>query len=552
MIVRQFLHWTRNAPAGVRAEATAALARSFLYSDLSAEERAAAEDAMLTLLDDPSPLVRHALAEALADSPHAPPTVVHALAGDQPEIATVVLEHSLLFIDADLVEMVATGNADTQAAIARRVHLPRAVAAAIAEVGSAESCLILIENPDADVAQFSIDRIAERFGALAAIRESLLARHDLPASTRQALIAKLSGALADFVTARQWLDRGRAQRIVKEACEKATVTISAEVPDEARALVCHLRATAQLNVGLLLRALLSGNTVLFTEALSELSGVPLARVQGIVHDRGAASFRALYDKAGLPASTYPAFREAVAALREASYYGDAGGSRLKRRMIERVLRGCEQAEIGEIEPLLMLLRRFATEAAREEARLYCDELVAQEEEEIAFEAAQAREAAAEPFGYGHEVYDETAAAEGYDDAGAALQPGSTDGWPQVHYAAGEGPHFQLAHAEGELDYAVQDDPRDGRLAWQQPNYIPAGDDDAGYSAPPEESAGRGEQLDSLIEFYYQHLGQPAPVYPAFGSGRDPLMDYRPGQDRDDGRAQRRRPVSPDRYQRAAA
>jgi uncharacterized protein (DUF2336 family) len=363
----------------MRAEATSALTRAYLFSDLSADDLAAAEGAMLMLLDDPSPLVRLALAEGLADSPYSPPAVVHALANDQQEIATVVLQHSVLFIDADLVEIVATGTAAAQAAIASRVHLPRAVAAALAEVGSAESCLILIENPDADVAQFSIDRIAERFGTLAAIRESLLARHDLPASTRQALVSKLSEALADFVTARQWLGRDRAQRVIKEACEKAAVTIAAEVPNEARALIRHLRATAQLTVGLVLRALLSGNTVLFEEALAELSDVPVTRIHGIVHDRGVSSFRALYDKAGLPASTYPAFREAIGALREAHYAGELGGSsRLKRRMIERVLNGCEQAELGEIEPLLMLLRRFATEAAREEARLYCDELVAED------------------------------------------------------------------------------------------------------------------------------------------------------------------------------
>jgi hypothetical protein len=47
-------------------------------------------------------------------------------------------------------------------------------------------------------------------------------------------------------------------------------------------------------------------------------------------------------------------------------------------MIERVLTGCEKAEIGDVEPLLTLLRRFATEAAREEARRYCEELVADE------------------------------------------------------------------------------------------------------------------------------------------------------------------------------
>jgi uncharacterized protein (DUF2336 family) len=379
MIVRQFLHWVRTAPAGQRAEATSALARAYLYSDLSPDDRAAAEGAMIMLLDDPSPLVRQALADTLAYNDNAPPAVIHALANDQTDIAASVLEHSMLFIDADLVEIVAIGNPTVQTAIARRPYLQRSVAAAIAEVGSEEACLTVLESPDADVALFSIDRIVARFGTLAVIREAVLARPDVPAPTRQALVAKLSEALADFVSAREWLDPDRAQRVAKEACEKAAVTIASEIPDETRSLIRHLRETGQLTVGLILRALLSGNIVLFEEALAELSGIPLARVRAIVHDRGATGFRALYDRAGLPLSTYPAFREAVGALSEADRFGEIGGSsRLKRRMVERVLAGCERDEIGEVEPLLMLLRRFATEAAREEARLYCDELVAQD------------------------------------------------------------------------------------------------------------------------------------------------------------------------------
>jgi hypothetical protein len=45
-------------------------------------------------------------------------------------------------------------------------------------------------------------------------------------------------------------------------------------------------------------------------------------------------------------------------------------------MVERVLTGCADEELGDIEPLMTLLRRFAAEAAREEARMFCDELVA--------------------------------------------------------------------------------------------------------------------------------------------------------------------------------
>src|SRR5271170_2567659 len=157
MIVRHFLDWIRTAPAGKRAEATGALARAYLYSDLAPDDA------------------------------------------------------------------VATGNGAVQSAIATRAGLPRAVAAAIAEVGTAEACLVLAENAEAEIAAFSVDRMLERFGHLAAIREALLAREDIAPATRLTLVAKVSETLVDFVSACQWLDVDHAQRIAREACEKATV-----------------------------------------------------------------------------------------------------------------------------------------------------------------------------------------------------------------------------------------------------------------------------------------------------------------------------------------
>jgi hypothetical protein len=74
--------------------------------------------------------------------------------------------------------------------------------------------------------------------------------------------------------------------------------------------------------------------------------------------------------------TYPAFKEAVEAMREGLLTTEVGGSaRLKRQAIERVLARCRTEALGELAPLNTLLRRFATEAARDEARLFCDELV---------------------------------------------------------------------------------------------------------------------------------------------------------------------------------
>ena len=379
MIVRQFISWIKSAPAGERAEATRALARAWLISDLSEQDRQAAEGALLMQLDDASPLVRQAMAEVFARSLEAPAAIVQALSVDQPSVALPILEHSPLLIDADLVDIVATGNSETQCAIARRTNLPASVCAAIAEVGTAEAALELIENAYAGLAPFSWDRIVERHGHLAAIRESMLVLEDLPAATRLALVAKLSDTLAQFVVARNWLSADRAERLASEARDRSTVNIAAASRGEDMVgLVRHLRVTGQLTAGLILRALLSGNLELFEAALAELSDLPRSRVAALLHDRGSASLLALLKRAGLPESTFAAFRVALEADREIGFVDTAGGAaRLRRRMVERVLTHCETDEHA-AEPLMILLRRFATESAREEARLFCDELIAEE------------------------------------------------------------------------------------------------------------------------------------------------------------------------------
>jgi len=73
-----------------------------------------------------------------------------------------------------------------------------------------------------------------------------------------------------------------------------------------------------------------------------------------------------------------AFRAALDVVHEMGFTDTlAGAARLRRRMVERVLTQCE-ADQDAASPLLILLRRFATESAREEARLFCEELAAEE------------------------------------------------------------------------------------------------------------------------------------------------------------------------------
>ena len=379
MIVRHFLRWIQTAPAADRADATSALARAYLYSDLGAGDRAAAEAAMIVLLDDPSPVVRRALAEALASAETAPHTVLVGLLQDQPDIAAIIARHSPLLIDAELVDLIGAGEPVVQYAVARRETVPAPVAAAIAEVGCVEACLALVALDTADLPDFSIDRIVARFGDDPDIREALFRRADLSAGARQALVVKLSEALSAFVAGRAWLAPERAGKIVREASEKATVAIAAAAAGDALpSLARHLRASGQLTTGLILRALLSGQVRLFEAALAELSGLAVRRVAGLVHDRRGSGFRALYDQAGLPARAYPAFAAALEAWHAEGLVAAARGgeAQLRRRMVERVLTAYAPLAAGELDQLLVLLRRFVAEAARDEARAFTEDLIA--------------------------------------------------------------------------------------------------------------------------------------------------------------------------------
>ena len=190
MIVRNFLQWAITASAAQRSEGAGALARAYLYSELDERTRRDAEIAMMSLLDDPSPLVRRALADNFASAADAPRSLISALANDQSDIAAPVLSRSPILSEAELVDCAAIGDAFAQSAIALRARVPVSVAAALAEVGAREAAISLAVNPGAELAEFSMRRMIERFGDDGEMREALLSRPWLPATIRSQLVAE--------------------------------------------------------------------------------------------------------------------------------------------------------------------------------------------------------------------------------------------------------------------------------------------------------------------------------------------------------------------------
>lgn len=368
MILNQFQTWVRTAPPSGRADGVSALARAYLYSNIDEGQRIDIVRVLTGFLDDPSPKVRRALAEALASAAEAPHHLVLALADDCAAVSSIVLARSPVLSDAELIDCAATAEPAAQVAIASRPGLSAPVGAALAEIAAPEALVVLARNRDAALPSFAFTRMVERHGVSAELRQALLARSDLPAGVRVDLVAATANALAAFVTERNWLSAARMKRVALEAGDKAAVTIASGQGDSRRDLVAHLRGNGRLTPGFAFRAILSGKIELFKAILVELTGMPAFRVDGLTRQCDSTGFAALYRKSGLPLELLPAFRLALGAAREADWT-KAQGASLSRAAIERVLTACAAINSGELDKLMVLLRRLESEAARDEARL---------------------------------------------------------------------------------------------------------------------------------------------------------------------------------------
>lgn len=375
MIVRRFLLWARTAPAEARASGAASLAGAYLRSGMSDEDRHEAETALMALIDDPSPLVRRAIAEEMAPSMRTPRNLALSLIAEQSDVAALVLAHSPVLTEADLVDAAAIGDTLAQKAIAMRRCLPLGVCAALAEVGCEESLVTLAGNRTAEIPDFSLERMIERHGDNGALREALLERADLPGGLRQTIAAKVSDTLANFVSGCGWLTPERSARLARESTERVAVALAAggEASD-APAIVEVLRVTGRLTSGLILRSLLSSEPALAEAAFVSLSGLPEERVAALLRDKRGAGLKALCRKAGLPASLEPVFSAAILALNARGFDRGGSGNGIDRSLLRAVLIACERLEGPEADGLMGLLRRMDAEAAREEARSLADSL----------------------------------------------------------------------------------------------------------------------------------------------------------------------------------
>ena len=361
----------KGATPDERALAARKLCATIDHETLSDADRALAGDILRVMAADAAELVRVAIAETLRSSSVVPRDVALRLARDVELVSLPMLACSPAFADHDLAEIVRLGGGVRQVAIARRPALSRVVTDSLADFGGESAVAAACANPGADFADSALGRVIDRFEASERVLAAVAYRNVLPLSITERLITLVSDQVRVHLVTHHSVSAKDALEIATGAAERATVDIVDQAGQTAdvKGLVAHLRSQRRLTASVLLRALAHGHMTFFEWSVAELAGVPHHRTWLMIHDAGPLGLRAIYERAGLPARLFPAFRAAVDTFHSMEFDGGPRDQeRFQERMLQRFLTQPEGPAREDVDYLLDRMNRV-TEAAVAVARV---------------------------------------------------------------------------------------------------------------------------------------------------------------------------------------
>ena len=323
-----------------RAVAAHKVCRRLERAPLTDADREQAHEILRVMAADSAEMVRRALSVTLRQSPLVPHDVAMRLARDVDSVALPILSFSPVFTDEDLQEIVRIGGPVRQVAIANRPMLSEQVTATIVDHGVADAVRAACANDNASFAERTLQAVIERFAQSEAVLAAVAYRRVLPLSVTERLIHVVGEQLRDHLVAHHALSPELALQIAMESKERATIDLvdqAGRAPD-VKHFAAHLHRAGRLTASLLLRALAHGHMSFFEWGLSELAGVPHHRTWLMVHDAGPLGLKAIYERAGLPARLFPAFRAGVDTFHSMELDGGSQDlDRFQRLMLQRFL-----------------------------------------------------------------------------------------------------------------------------------------------------------------------------------------------------------------------
>jgi uncharacterized protein (DUF2336 family) len=354
----------KGASPDERAMAARKVCSAIDGQEMDTQDRRIAGEILRVMAADAAELVRRAFVDTLKSSPLMPRDVALALARDVESVCLPLLSFSPVFDDDDLAEIVKLGGPVRQLAIAQRDQLSRRVTTTLAEHGDEQAVAAACSNDNADFPETALEKVVERFEHSERVLSAVAYRQALPLTVSRKLMHLVGEQVRDHLIGRHQVSTEAAFELASGASERATVDLVEQVgrASDVKEFVFHLNVQGDLTPSLLLRSLVHGHMAFFEYGIAELAGVPHHRAWLMVHDAGPLGFKAIYERAGLPAKLFSAFRAAIDTYHSMDYDGGARDrERFQQRMMQRFLTQPDVVARDEVDYLLEKIDRIADE-----------------------------------------------------------------------------------------------------------------------------------------------------------------------------------------------
>lgn len=269
---------------------------------LSDQERAIMLDILQRLVGDAERTVRKAIADIVATLADAPDALIRFLANDDAEIAYPVLRESRVLGDEDLIEVIRNRTKEHQLAVAVRRGVSRTVTDALVEQGDENVIATLLDNPDADISEATMDYLVSESEKIDSFRAPIVRRNDLDPELAKRMFLWVSAALRKHIVETYQLPRSTVDDLMEQASKRAAERNDGNgIRDAADVLADKLMEKQRGEIVMtMLRALRSGEVSLFEATFRKLTGLNRKMVQRILFEPEAEGLAIAAKSAGIP------------------------------------------------------------------------------------------------------------------------------------------------------------------------------------------------------------------------------------------------------------
>ncbi len=316
---------------------------AFTSGGFNSSESAIASDIFRLLLRDAEKSIRVTLAEHLCRDANAPHDVIMKLARDETDVASRILQYSLVLTDDDLISIVeSTKEVLRLCAIAKREKVSERLSEALITTEQEFVLKDLFDNKGAEISERGLNMAWDKISSNNYLLESLVKRGGLPLTVAEKIFTVVSTELRERLAREYKINKPALYKAAIDAREWELLGIMPvgdithpDADEQVDDLVEQLYATGRLTYSFVIRALCMGFLNLFEASLAKMADIHRANAR-ILLTGGSEGFRALYNAANMPEGFVDAVEKLLFISHKLTHYGYEKPHDFRKQLIENI------------------------------------------------------------------------------------------------------------------------------------------------------------------------------------------------------------------------